>query len=415
VSAIATALLFGMVPALQVTASRPDAVLKQDRHTGSAGSRLLPSLVTTQMALSLILLVGAGLFIRTLRNLHAQDPGFSGAGVFTARLEPRPGGLPAGVLDELRGLPGVLSASASTDPPMSGSIWSEPAVPAGQPLPEEDTAVFFGVSPDFFATLRIPVLTGRTFTAGDTRAAPPVAIVNEKFARRYFSGRPAVGRRLAYRHDPQVAEIVGVVADIRVYGLRDSPPPTVYLPHAQLSGDVRTTIEVRTAGPLNGLDAALRRILQPLSPRAPVEVQPMASQIEADLIRERMMATLGAGFGLLALVLAAVGVYGLLAYTVARRAREIGIRMALGARPSGVIVLVLRRAYVPVLIGVAVGAPAAWLMARSIASMLYGLTPLDPIAIGGAILALALIAHLAACLPARRAARVDPLIALRSE
>ena len=413
--AMATAVLFGLAPAIQATEAEPAAALKHNRRIASARSRLLPSLVAAQMALSLILLVGAGLFIRTLRNLQAQDPGFSADGVLTVRIDPRAGGVPVAALNEVRGIPGVFSASASTDLPLTGSIWSEPAVPAGQPLPERDTAVFFGVSPEFFATLQIPLRAGRAFTTGDTVAAPSVAIVNEQFARRYFSGESAVGSRLVFRHDQQAAEIVGVAANTRVYGLRDKPSPVVYLPYAQLPGQVQTTIEVRAAGPSNALDAELRRILQPLSPRTPVEVQRLSASVEATLRRERMMAALGTGFGVLALVLAAVGIYGLLSYAVTQRTREIGIRMALGARRGGMVALIVRGALTPLAAGIAIAVPAVWLLSRLVESMLFGLRATDPLTIVGAVLLLTIVAHLAAYVPALRASRVDPLVALRHE
>jgi predicted permease len=413
--AIATAVLFGLAPAIHTTAAEPAAGLKHNRRVGSARSRLLPSLVAAQIALSLILLVGAGLFIRTLHNLQAQDPGFSADGVLTVHLDPRAGGVPTAALTEVRAIPGVLSVSASTDLPLTGSIWSEPAVPAGQPLPEQDTAVFFGVSPEFFELLHIPLRAGRAFTTGDTVAAPSVAIVNERFAHRYFSGRNPVGSRLTVRHDQQAVEIVGVAENTRVYGLRDNPSPVVYVPYAQLPGQVRTTIEVRAAGSPNTLEAELRRILQPLSPRTPVEVQRLSESVDATLRRERMLAALGAGFGVLALVLAAVGIYGLLSYAVTQRTREIGIRMALGARRGGVVAVIVRGALTPLAAGIAIALPAAWLLSRKVESMLFGLRGTDPLTNVGAIVLLVLVALLAAFLPARRAARVNPVIALRNE
>jgi predicted permease len=415
--AITTAMLFGLAPALQATADGPGPVLKDDRRTGTSRSRLLPSLVAAQMALSLILLIGAGLFIGTLRNLHTHDPGFTADGVLIAGLEGRPGSLPASALERVRAIPGVVSASMSTHTPMSGATWSEPAVPAGQPIPERDTAVFVGASPDFFATLRIPIIAGREFTDGDTRQSPPVAVVNEAYAQRFLAGRNPIGQRLSavVRGEQRELEIVGLARGVNHASLRRSPPATVYVPYGQLAGDVPTNVEVRAIGPLAPIASALQQALQPLLPTEPVEVQRLTSQVDATLVQERMLATLGTGFGILAVALAAVGIYGLLAYGVARRTREIGIRMALGARPAGVVALILRGARGPLLAGIAVGLPAAWALSRLFASMLFGLTPSDPLAIGGATLLLILVAYAAAWLPARRAARVDAMVALRTE
>ena len=418
-AAVATvaAILFGIAPALQSTAAGPASALKEDARTGTSRSRLLPSLVAAQMALSLVLLIGAGLFIRTLRNLQMFDAGFRAEGVLLVGLEQRTGSLPPSVLDDVRRVPGVISASVSTHTPLSGATWSEPALPLGQTLPERDTAVFVGASPGFFATLRIPLAAGREFTAADTRQAPGVAIVNQRYAREYFQNTSPLGQRLTaiVRGEKRELEIVGIARNASTLGLRRNPPRTVYVAYAQLTGDVPTNLEVRTTASAAEISPALRSLLQPLQPEAPIEVESLTSYVDGTLVRERMMATLGAGFGFLALALAGVGVYGLLAYGVTRRTREIGIRMALGAPRRGVMNLVLMSAWRPLLAGLAIGVPAAWFGSRWIESMLYGLKPMDPVAIGGAALTLIAIAHLAAYLPARRAARVDPLVALRRE
>jgi predicted permease len=415
--AIGTALLFGLAPALQSTSAGPAAALKEDPRSGAPRIRLLPSLVALQIALCLILLIGAGLFVRTLRNLIALDPGFRSTGVLLVGLERHPGSIPTPTMDAVRAIPGVIDAGVSTHTPLSGAIWSEPAVPVGQKLPERDTAVFIGAEPGFFSALQIGVVAGRGFTAADTRESAPVAIVNETYARQYFPKVPALGQQLTavVRGERRTLEIVGVARDASTLALRRPAPRTIYVPYRQLTGNVPSTLVLRVNGPRHAIDAALQRELQPLTPADPVEVTPLETQVSGTLVQERLMATLGSGFGVLALALASVGIYGLLAYGVVRRTREIGIRMALGARHRGVVALVLSSAWWPLLAGIAVGLPAAYGATRWIKSMLFGLEPTDPITIGGAIVALALVAHVAAWLPARRAARVDPLVALRCD
>ena len=415
--ALLTALLFGMAPALQATSTGPAQALRDDERIATSRSRLLPALVAVQMALSLVLLIGAGLFIRTLRNLHTLDAGFRSDGVLLVSLERRPGTLPPWVLEQVRALPGVLSASASTHTPLSGAVWSEPALPTGETLPEHDTAVFVGATPGFFDTLQIPLVAGRDFTSGDTRQSPGVAIVNELYAVRHFSRQSPLGQHLSakVRGENRDLEIVGVAKGANTLSLRKTQPATVYVPYAQLTGNVPTNLEIRTTGPVGGITATLQRMLQPLEPNNPIEVVRLASQIDGTLLQERMMATLAAGFGALALVLAGVGLYGLLSYTVTQRTREIGIRMALGARRSGVISMIFAGARRPLLIGVLLALPAALLTSRLIDSMLFGLRGSDPWSIGGATLVLIFVAHVAAWIPARRASLVDPIIALRHE
>jgi predicted permease len=415
--ALVTALLFGMAPALQATSTGPAQALREDGRRTTSRSLMLTSLVAAQMALSLVLLIGAGLFIRTLHNLHALDAGFRSDGVLLVNLERRPGTLRPWVLEQVRALPGVLSASASTHTPLSGATWSEPALPAGQALPERDTAVFVGATPGFFDTLQIPLVAGRDFTSGDTRQSPGVAIVNQRYAERYFPGQSPLGRHLSakVRGESRDLDIVGVARNANTSGLRRTPPPTVYVAYAQLTGDVPTNLDIHAAGSVSGLTATLQRMLQPLLPNYPIEVVRLASQIDETLLQERMMATLATGFGALALMLASVGIYGLLSYAVTQRTREIGIRMALGAQRSGVVAIILARARRPLLIGVLLALPAALLASRLIDSMLFGLKGSDPWAIAGATLVLISVAHLAAWIPARRASLVDPLVALRHE
>ena len=415
--AIATGIVFGVAPALQTTAVGPSPVLKDDARIGSARSRLLPALVTTQVALSLVLLIGAGLLVRTLQNLQRFDPGFNREGVLLADFEARRTAVPPELLEQVRAMPGVVSAAVSTHTPLSGSVWSEPAVPVGQPLPERDTAYFVGAGADFFRTMQIPLLAGREFTSHDTAESPGVAVVNERFVQRFLSNQTPVGAHLSasVRGQKRDLEIIAVAKNTNAAGLRAAPPPTVYVAYAQLTGDFPTTLEIRARGRLDEIAAAVRQLLQPRLPSAPVEVRALAAQVDATMAQERMMATLAGGFGVVALLLASVGLYGLLAYSVARRTKELGIRMALGAQRSRVVALVLRGAARPVVLGIALGLPAAWAASRWVESMLFGLTPSDPGAVAGAIGVLALAALAAAYVPARRAARVDPMLALRHE
>jgi predicted permease len=415
--AIATGVLFGLAPAFHATANGPATALGDDSRVSTSHSRLLPSLVSAQVALSLVLLVGAALFVRTLQNLRSFDPGFQPDRVLLVELEGRRTSIAQEVLYEIRQVPGVISASASTHTPLNGWMWSEAAVPAGQTVPDRDTAVFVGAGPQFFATMQIPLLAGREFTERDSRNARGVAVVNERYAEHYFAGQNPLGQHLAatVRGESRNLEVVGLVRNTSTAGLREAPPATVYVAYAQLTGDFPTSLEIRVAGPLEQVAAAMREVLRRKLPNSLIEVRPLSAQVDDTMVRERMMATLAAAFGLLALMLAAIGLYGLLAYSVERRTKEIGIRMALGAERIPVVALILQGAARLVIIGIAIGLPAAWAAARGIETMLFGVTPMDPAAVAGAIVALTITAQLAAYLPAWRASRVDPLTALRHE
>ena len=287
----------------------------------------------------------------------------------------------------------------------------------GADLPERDTAYFVGAGPRFFSTMGIPMLAGREFTEGDSADAAGVAVVNEGYAQRFFANRNPVGEHLTaiVRGQKRDLEIVGLARNTRIASLRANPPATVYVAYAQLTGDFPTTIEIRASGALGQIASAVRSAVQARVPSTPVDVRQLSAQVSATMVQERMMATLAAGFGLLALTLASVGLYGLLAYTVTRRTREIGIRMALGAQRRRVVGLVLKGAARLVIAGIALGLPAAWAASRWVESMLFGLKATDPAAIVGSIVLLAAVAQLAAYLPAWRASHVDPLTALRHE
>ncbi len=415
--AIVTGILFGMAPAIQTTAVNPNVASKDDsRTTAGSRSRLLPFLVVAQVALSLVLLAGAGLFGRTLNNLESLDPGFRSEGVLLVELADQAGLIPPTLVEELQRLSGVLSATVATHTPLNGWTWSEPVMPAGQPLPERDNAFVVGAGPGFFSTLQIPVIAGREFTERDRSDAVPVVLVNEAYVAQYFpKGRP-VGQHLSTNiNGHKDFEIVGVVRNTKLAGLRAEAPPTVYVAYYQLNPRNGTSISVRAEGPLGQVSSAIRQTLQPKFPNTPIEVRALSTQVANTIVRERMMAMLAGGFAVLALALSCIGIYGLLAYTVSRRTKEIGIRMALGAQASRVVASVVSGGALLVAIGVLAGLPAVWLGVRWIESLLFGVTPLDPLTIVGAIVVLLIAAQLAAYLPARRASRVHPLEALRHE
>ena len=417
VIAIVTAILFGVAPALLTTAFVPASALRDAARTATSRSQLLPSLITVQIALSLVLVVGAALFVRTLQNLEAFDPGFKSEGLLIVDLTARRTAFRSDLVDDVQRLPGVVSASLSTHTPLSGSLWSEPAVPAGQSIPEKDTAIFVGAGPQFFETMQIQILAGRGFSELDSTHSTPVTVVNERFAERYFAGQNPIGQHLAAAVNgrPVQLEIIGMVRNTHATGVRSAPPATVYVAYAQLTGHISSSLEIRAAGRLSEVASSVTQLLKSRLPNASIDVRPLSVQVEATMVRERMMATLASGFGVLALVLASVGLYGLLSYRVAQRTKEIGIRMAVGARRRQVVALIVRGAARLVAIGIVVGLPGVWALSRWIQSMLFGLDATDPVAIAVAIMVLLVVAQIAVCLPAWRAARVDPLPALRHE
>ncbi len=415
--AMATVLLCGLAPALRASAVAPAAFIQDGGRTIGGRSRLLSSLVSLQVALSIVLLIGAGLFIRTLVNLRTLDPGFDRRGVLLVDMQARRTAVPLDLVDRVRRLPGVASASLSTHTPLSGSVWSDVAVPRGQPLPDGDTAFFVGAGDGFFETMGIDILSGRPLSDADGRGSTPVAVVNETFARRHFPGTQPIGQYLAarVRGESRELEIVGLARDTLARDLRRAAPATVYVSYRQLTGNFPTTLEVRAAGALPPLATRLRQLIQPEMPDTTVDVRLLADQVDDVMVQERLMARLSGAFGGLALALVCVGLYGLLAYTVARRTREFGLRIALGATSARVVAGVLGGAARLVLIGLAVGVPTAWAASRWVQSMLFGLESTDVPTLAGAILVLGAAAVAAACVPAARASRVDPMTALRHE
>lgn len=411
-AAVATTLLFGLVPAFRATEQGPAPALKDSAglFSGRRG-RLGPALVILQVSLSVLLLIGAGVFIRTLVNLRTLDAGFRHDGVLIADFT-APAGLKGpqldaffrDLLDRARRLPGVVSASLSDNTPLRGGFIIEEIRVPGRP--EGLRALRDRLAPGYFETLRTPILQGRDFTFADSRDVPMVAIVNQAFARTFFPGAGALGQHL--RGANFDIEIVGVVADVRGVSLREPGRPAIY--YSLFQGAAQPInfayLVVHASGSLTQASAELRREFN-------VPFRPLDDQVEKTLIQERLMASLAGAFGALALILATVGLYGLLAYTVSRRTHEVGIRMALGAKQSQVLWMVVKDALVLLAAGAALGAPLAWPLSRLVSSLTYGLTPADPSTIALACAALALFGALAAFIPARRASRVEPMTALR--
>jgi predicted permease len=424
--------LFGLAPALRATRVNLVSSLKQDFRTGNvAGSHLNLGkiLVVTQVALSLLVLIGAGLFVRTLQNLRTLDAGFSRENILLFSMDPRESGykgirtanLYRQVLERLNALPGVRSSSTSLVTPIEGGAWSAwVSVQDYVARPDEDMMVYLNrVGPRFFGTLGMPLLLGRDFDSRDNENSPKVAVVNETMAHYFFGNENPIGRRFGWgdSKDRKDFEIVGVVKDAKYMNLREKTPRTAYVYCFQDTENLEwTNFAVRAAGTPNAILSQIRSEIQAMDKSLTISaLRTLDEQINDSLRQERLVATLSSLFGLLALGLASIGLYGVMSYAVARRTNEIGIRMALGAQQRDVLWLVARETLWLVLIGLAIGLPAALVAARLISSRLFGLTPTDPLTITLATALLAVVARLAGYLPARRASRVDPMVALRCE
>jgi putative ABC transport system permease protein len=428
--AIATCVLFGLVPALKATRIGADSVLKiggRGQTAGREGVGLRRALVVCQVALSLVLLVGAFLFARSLQNLLNLDPGFRGEGVIVAGIDMRQLGVPVDgrrqarrdLLARLAALPGVESVAQVSIVPISGSAWGNDVWADTGGSRKTVSAAFNQASNGYFKTLGIPLLAGRDFDeALDTPSAPLVAIVNEAFAREVLNGGDPVGTRFTVEATPTTPErtfhIIGLVRDAKYMTLREDIGAGVYLAYSQDNaprGFAR--VVVRSSLPPERVTAEITRSLTEWNPRIGVNYTRLTSQIADTLVRERLMATLSGFFGVLAAVLTLVGLYGVIAYTVARRTKEIGIRMALGATAGNVVSMILREAGLLVALGMAGGLLLTRAGGQVASTLLFGLEPDDPVALGVAVVGLAAVALAASYAPARRAARIEPNTALR--
>ncbi|MEM9557823.1 MAG: ABC transporter permease [Acidobacteriota bacterium] len=423
-----TCLLFGWLPALRATRRAPADAMRGGRGTEGQDGRqsLRGALVVVQIALSLVLLVGALLFGQSLRNLTESDTGIRSEGVLYAWVQA--GSLPSEQrlaayrqLEERFGsVPGVVAASSVVFSPFSGSGWNQQAYAAAQSAEDTVLAWFNRVGPDYFSTLGTTLVSGREFAPADGDTSAPVAIVNQSLARQLFGDEDVLGRQLRYRaaagqEDPSF-EIVGVVADSKYYSLRDEERPFAYLPVAQDSASPGAmTFALRVQGPINAIRQGVQEQMKLVDGGLLVEYQWLDELIDDTLRRERMMALLSAGFGVLAALLSALGLYGVMSYLVTRRRREMGVRMALGASVAHLLSLVTREAGRMVALGLACGVAGALALSRFAESLLFGLSPYDGTTLVAGSLLLVATAGLAILVPMRRAARCDPSVVLRDD
>jgi putative ABC transport system permease protein len=428
--------LFGILPALRGTRVDPMSAMKEGQSQTAGGrshSSAVRWIIAVQVALSLILLVGAGAFIRTFANLMTLDPGFDRNNVLMVETNIHSAGIPepsrallySQMLTKLRALPGVVSAGQCLMEPLSHHGWVDTVTVAGHPLPPavEPYALLNWVTPGYFETMRTGLLEGRTFDARDSATSTPVVTVNQFLARRYFGTQNPIGQHLVTGSGGirsmlrQPMEIIGVVQDSKYGSLAEGSMPEAYFPLSQIQKNVSedTTFEIRTAMRPSALIPAVRDAMGGMSKLASLQFTTLKQQADDSVALRHLMAVLSGFFGGLALLLTAIGLYGVIAYVVTQRTHEIGIRLALGAQQASILRLVMRDAAIVLIAGVAAGLLGSLWITRMVKGLLFGLTPNDPVAMALASATMVTIAFVATYIPARRAMRTDPMVALRHE
>lgn len=419
-----TCLLFGLAPAFRATRTSPAQVMRASGRSLTDGRdrfNLRRALVVTQLSLSLVLITGAMLFGGTLRNIINVDPGFTAAGVTEVDIDYRHADVPPEqtvrfqqeLVQRVRAIPGVAAADSAALVPLTGSGWNQTLVLDGKP--QKPYPNITRVGPGYFTVMKMPIVAGRNFDDRDTATSPRVAIVTEAFGQAYFQTPSPVGREfhLAGRvgePDPPIT-VIGVVHDIKYQSLTETTGPVIFFPHAQEDDtDPGMTIVLRGSADVT---AAVTKVARDIHPRILLKFSRVDEIIGASLVRQRLMATLSGFFGAIAMILAAVGLYGVMSYVIERRRSEIGIRIALGAAASQVIGMFMRESAWLIVAGVSAGVTLAYFAARSASTLLFGLTPKDPMPFAISAGLLAAVALLAAFIPARRAARQQPTTALR--
>jgi putative ABC transport system permease protein len=432
VVATLTGLLFGLVPAWRAGRVDPQSAMKaQGRGVteGHSRFRMGKALVAIQVAMSLVLIVGAALLIGSWRRLTTQDPGFQRRGILLVHADFQNINIPREqrlvfseqLLNAVRSLPGVQSASGSQITPVGNNTWNDVFRTEGFTAKSEDDATAWvnPVSDGYFRTLGIPVLAGRDFDRRDSPAAPRVAIVNEAMAKHFFGSPAALGRHFQRQEGSNWSapiEVVGIVGTTKYHSMRDSAQPIVYFPRSQLSPEAQQmSIEIRASGMPPGLVPTVTKAITKVNARITLDITTLEQQVSESLALARAIATLSGFFGVLAMMLATIGLYGIMAYTVARRRNEIGVRIALGAGQARVVRMVLGEVLAIVIVGIVLGVALSVGTTRLATAFLYGVRPTDPATLTAAVLVLAVVGVAAAVLPAWRASRLDPVAALREE
>jgi predicted permease len=423
---LVTGVIFGILPAFRSSSLEPVSVLKEESGSTTGGvrkARLSSILVVAQVAMSLLLLVSAGLFIRSVRLAQRFNPGFNPHNVLLYSYDLKSAGYEqtAGIefdrqlLDKLNAIPGVESSTLASNVPFSFDLNGYRVEPEGYvPKPHESMEVEYNdVSPGYFRTMQIPLIAGRAFADSDTNKSELVVIVNEVFAKRYWPNQDAIGKRL--KATKKWFTVVGVAQNSDYDDLGEKPKPFFYLPLAQ-DYDAGATIELRVFGNPMAYVRSAEDAVHSLDANLPLfDLATLDSRIELATTTQRMGGTFVGGFGLVALILAAIGIYGVLAYTTRQRTHEIGLRMALGADRGNVFRLVLGQGARLALVGIAIGLAASFALTGALSSQLFNVSATDPLTYAGVALLLCAVALLACYLPARRAAKVDPMVALRYE